>query len=98
MIYLSLKIFFFLIVFKLSKKLKSANGGSKKKISNFSLISLFKKFSTREFKTFDLLVIESFIKLLLRISIALMSFSTKVILSAPLEIASIPNDPIPEYF
>ena len=26
-----------------------------------------------------------------------MSFSTKVILSAPLEIASIPNDPIPEY-
>ena len=77
-------------------KLLSANGGSKKKISNFLNCFLFKKSFIFSFKTVALFSMDKADKFLFKISTAFLFFSTKIILSAPLDMHSNPKEPIPE--
>ena len=74
----------------------SLKGGSKKKISNLFLIFLPKKPSISFSTTNAFFLIDSLSKFFFKILIAFSSFSTKVTFLAPLEIHSIPNDPVPE--
>ena len=74
----------------------SLNGGSKKKILNFSPKWLAKKFSIVSSCIKDLLIKDNFIRFAFNKVAALFSFSMKVTFFA-LRRNSIPKDPIPEY-
>ena len=75
----------------------STNGGSKKKILNFSINFFSNSISILLLINFTLSNTDKTIKFLSRISAAFLSFSIKVILAAPLDKDSIPKEPIPEY-
>ena len=82
---------------RLFKKLKSLNGGSKKKILNLPILSLSRTLSILSLNILDFSIIDNLIKFSFKTSNTLLFCSIKVTFFAYLERASIPKDPIPEY-